>query len=109
MVRVGPGSADDALSQPHTRVFDMTGRPMKGWILVAHGGLADDEALASWVRRGGLAAAQGLSGSQQAPLVDETIGRCRNRRSAYGCSAAWTFGSATSGCRRSTPRARSRC
>jgi hypothetical protein len=26
---------DDALARPHTRPFDMTGRPMKGGILVA--------------------------------------------------------------------------
>ena len=38
MVRVGPDASDDALARPHTRPFDMTGRPMKGWILVAAGG-----------------------------------------------------------------------
>jgi TfoX/Sxy family transcriptional regulator of competence genes len=30
MVRVGPEASDDALERPHTRPFDMTGRPMKG-------------------------------------------------------------------------------
>ena len=30
MVRVGPDATDDALARPHTRAFDMTGRPMKG-------------------------------------------------------------------------------
>jgi hypothetical protein len=33
MVRVGADATDDALGRPHTRLFDMTGRPMKGWIL----------------------------------------------------------------------------
>jgi hypothetical protein len=28
MVRVGPADADAALAEPHTRPFDMTGRPM---------------------------------------------------------------------------------
>jgi hypothetical protein len=35
VVRVGAEATDDALARPHTRLFDMTGRPMKGWILVA--------------------------------------------------------------------------
>jgi TfoX/Sxy family transcriptional regulator of competence genes len=30
MVRVGPDASDAALARPHTRPFDMTGRPMKG-------------------------------------------------------------------------------
>jgi hypothetical protein len=34
IVRLAPERTDEALAQPHTRVFDMTGRPMKGWILV---------------------------------------------------------------------------
>ena len=52
MVRVGPEDSDDALARPHTRPFDMTGRPMKGWILVAQEGLQDDDELRAWVRRG---------------------------------------------------------
>ena len=52
MVRVGPDASDDALAQPHTRAFDMTGRPMKGWILVAPEGVAEDHDLAGWVGRG---------------------------------------------------------
>jgi hypothetical protein len=52
MVRTGPQESDTALSRPHTRPFDMTGRPMKGWILVAPEGVADESDLASWVVRG---------------------------------------------------------
>jgi len=52
MVRVGPDASDDALARPHTRPFDMTGRPMKGWILVAPEGVAEDDDLAAWVARG---------------------------------------------------------
>jgi TfoX N-terminal domain len=52
MVRVGPEAGDDALAEPHTRPFDMTGRPMKGWILVAPEGLGSDAELSSWVGRG---------------------------------------------------------
>jgi TfoX/Sxy family transcriptional regulator of competence genes len=52
MVRVGPDGADEALAHPHTRVFDMTGRPMKGWVLVDPEGFASKRQLGSWVRRG---------------------------------------------------------
>ena len=52
MVRVGPDASDEALARPHTRVFDMTGRPMKGWILVSAEGFATKRRLGVWVGRG---------------------------------------------------------
>jgi TfoX/Sxy family transcriptional regulator of competence genes len=52
MVRVGPDGTDDALSRPHTRPFDMSGRPMRGWILVARQGVQTKRELAPWVERG---------------------------------------------------------
>lgn len=52
MVRVGPADADAALAEPHTRPFDMTGRPMRGWILVAADGLRPEGRLRAWVQRG---------------------------------------------------------
>jgi hypothetical protein len=35
IIRVAPERTAEALSRPHTREFDMTGRPMKGWLLVS--------------------------------------------------------------------------
>ncbi|MCG2767558.1 MAG: TfoX/Sxy family protein [Anaerolineae bacterium] len=52
IVRVGPDGYEDALSQPHARFFDMTGRPMKGWVAVGPSGYESDQDLAGWVRRG---------------------------------------------------------
>ncbi len=52
MVRVGQDASDEALARPHTRSFDMTGRPMKGWILVAVEGFATKRQLSAWVSRG---------------------------------------------------------
>jgi TfoX/Sxy family transcriptional regulator of competence genes len=52
MVRVGPDATDDALSRPHARLFDMSGRPMKGWILVAPEGFETKRQLGAWVDRG---------------------------------------------------------
>ena len=52
MVRVGPDDTDAALARAHTRLFDMTGRPMKGWILVAPEGVRTKRQLGAWVTRG---------------------------------------------------------
>jgi hypothetical protein len=34
ILRLGPGQAQKALSKPHVKPFDITGRPMKGWVMV---------------------------------------------------------------------------
>ncbi|UCC51246.1 MAG: TfoX/Sxy family protein [Anaerolineaceae bacterium] len=52
IVRVGPENYDQAVIQPHTRPFDITGRPMKGWVMVAPAGVTADEDLQAWVNRG---------------------------------------------------------
>ena len=52
MVRAGPDRFDDALARSHARVFDLSGRPMKGWVLVAPDGTADDADLADWLELG---------------------------------------------------------
>jgi hypothetical protein len=52
IVRVGPERYEETLQAQHTRVFDLTGRPMKGWIVVTPEGWASDEALAGWVEQG---------------------------------------------------------
>ena len=52
IVRIDPEATDSALGEPGTRVFDITGRPMKGWLLVNTSALRDEAALAKWVRRG---------------------------------------------------------
>ena len=52
MVRIDPDDQDAALGQSGVRVFDMTGRPMKGWILVAPEATEDDNTLLRWVEAG---------------------------------------------------------
>jgi hypothetical protein len=52
IVRIAPEQTDKALSQRHTRIFDLSGRPMKGWILVETPGLKTKAALAKWVGLG---------------------------------------------------------
>jgi hypothetical protein len=49
IVRLDADRTELALAQPHTRIFDLSGRPMQGWILVAAAGLEDDDMLAKWI------------------------------------------------------------
>lgn len=52
IVRIAPEQTDQTLKQPHTHMFDLPGRPMKGWILVHPKGLTTDAALAKWIQTG---------------------------------------------------------
>lgn len=52
IVRVGPDSYEEALADVHTRPFDMTGRPMKGWVMVTPDGIESDAELDRWIQRG---------------------------------------------------------
>ncbi len=52
MVRVGPDRHEEALQAPATRVFDFTGRPSKGWVMVAPAGVESEGDLRSWVEQG---------------------------------------------------------
>jgi len=51
IVRVGPDGYEDALLEPHVKEFDITGRPMKGWVLVEPGGIEDDGQVKAWIQR----------------------------------------------------------
>ncbi len=52
IIRIGPDGYEDALALPHTRVFDITGRTMKGWVMVSKAGCSSGEDLSAWVQRG---------------------------------------------------------
>jgi TfoX/Sxy family transcriptional regulator of competence genes len=52
IVRVGPEKYKQALARPHARPFDMTGRPMAGWVMVAPQGCQGEAELSNWVRQG---------------------------------------------------------
>ena len=52
IVRVGAENYQQALDEPHTKLFDTTGRQMRGWVMVTPDGLADDAELAEWVQKG---------------------------------------------------------
>ena len=52
IVRIDPDEANAALKEPGARICDITGRPMKGWLLVASSALARRSSLTKWVDRG---------------------------------------------------------
>jgi hypothetical protein len=51
IARLGPEQAEAALKQPNVVEFDITGRAMKGWVLVEAEGVETDEQLRGWVER----------------------------------------------------------
>lgn len=51
MVKVGAEAHEAALSRPHTRPMDFTGKPMRGMVYVDPAGTADDADLRLWIDR----------------------------------------------------------
>jgi TfoX/Sxy family transcriptional regulator of competence genes len=51
IVRLGPDNYEDALLEPHAKEFNITGRAMKGWVLVEPEGVEGDGQLKTWIER----------------------------------------------------------
>jgi TfoX/Sxy family transcriptional regulator of competence genes len=49
IVRLAPEEAEGALAEAHTRPFDVTGRPLKGFLFISPEATDDEVALAGWV------------------------------------------------------------
>ena len=52
VVRVGPDNYDSALSKPHARPMDFTGRALTGFVYVSPSGTRTNAALRKWTNRG---------------------------------------------------------
>lgn len=52
IVRTDPATAQLQLQREHVRPFDVTGRPMRGWLMVAREGLPNNRALQGWLAMG---------------------------------------------------------
>lgn len=52
MVRVDPEKHEPLLKKAHVRPFDISGRPMRGWLLVGADGLKTAKQLSAWVKEG---------------------------------------------------------
>lgn len=50
--RIGPEDYQSALSKPGVREFDITGRPMKGWIMASDDAINEDNDLKYWIQKG---------------------------------------------------------
>jgi len=52
VVRINPDEYRQALRVPFVKPMDITGKPMKGWIMVSPQGYQDEESLEGWIHRG---------------------------------------------------------
>lgn len=49
ILRLGEKESANALKQSYAMPFDITGRPMKGWVMLDGAGFKTDEKLNSWL------------------------------------------------------------
>lgn len=49
ILRLGAEAAAEAMEEPHVGPFDVTGKPMRGWVLVELDGLDSDAQLTRWI------------------------------------------------------------
>jgi TfoX/Sxy family transcriptional regulator of competence genes len=49
ILRLGEDAARQVLGEPHARPFDITGRPMRGWVMIEPAGWQDQSRLRRWV------------------------------------------------------------
>jgi TfoX/Sxy family transcriptional regulator of competence genes len=52
IVRVDPEKHNTLLKKPHVHPFGMTGRPMKGWLVVDEDGIKTNKQLDTWIKEG---------------------------------------------------------
>jgi TfoX/Sxy family transcriptional regulator of competence genes len=51
IARLGSEAGEETLLEPHVREFDITGKPMKGWVMVESEGVEHDDQLKEWIDR----------------------------------------------------------
>ena len=51
IARLGPEQGAAALREPHAQPMDITGKPMKGWVLVEPDGVENDRQLHQWIEK----------------------------------------------------------
>jgi len=51
ILRLGGENGDKSLALPHVRPFDITGKPMKGWVMVEQDGFQTDHDLGVWLNQ----------------------------------------------------------
>lgn len=51
IARIGKDAYEAALQEEHVKEFDITGRPMKGWVMVESDDIDSDHQLTHWVEQ----------------------------------------------------------
>ena len=51
IVRIGKDQYDEAVREANTSPFDITGKTMRGWLMVSREGWSDDAVLQDWIER----------------------------------------------------------
>jgi len=51
ILRLGEDKAGEALKNPFVRPFDITGKPMKGWVMVEERGFTGEKELKEWLEK----------------------------------------------------------
>ena len=49
ILRLGEKTSLEAMATKHVREFDITGKPMRGWVMVAEEGYRNDKDLRAWL------------------------------------------------------------
>ena len=52
IVRIDPEKQNALLNKPHAKPFNLTGKPMKGWLVVDVEGVKTEKQLSAWVKEG---------------------------------------------------------
>ena len=52
IVRCEPAKHDQLIKKPGAKLFDISGRPMKGWLLVEPAGCKTKKQLSAWIKEG---------------------------------------------------------
>jgi len=52
IARLSPEHYEQAMRKPNVKTFDITGRPMKGWIMVSAEGIGSEDDLKEWIKQG---------------------------------------------------------
>jgi TfoX/Sxy family transcriptional regulator of competence genes len=51
IARINPAKYEPTLAENYVREFDITGRPMRGWIMIEPDGVDTDDRLGQWIER----------------------------------------------------------
>jgi TfoX-like protein len=49
IVRLGSVQGEKVLREPHVKEFDITGKPMRGWVMIEPEGIDEDAQLEGWI------------------------------------------------------------